>query len=119
MPLSSIKLLGRHLLADVLAAAAVASLAGVTPAAMTRAVEGFTGLEHALEPVAEIGGVRFVNDSKATNIEAARRAIESFDDGARRDPRRPVQGRRLRAICATPLTARAGDGRRDRRSARR
>ena len=52
-----------------------------TPQAMTEAVEGFTGLEHALEPVAEIGGVRFVNDSKATNIEAARRAIESFDDG--------------------------------------
>jgi UDP-N-acetylmuramoylalanine--D-glutamate ligase len=34
-----------------------------------------------LEPVAEVGGVRFVNDSKATNIEAARRAIESFDRG--------------------------------------
>jgi UDP-N-acetylmuramoylalanine--D-glutamate ligase len=34
-----------------------------------------------LEPVAEIAGVRFVNDSKATNIEAARRAIESFDTG--------------------------------------
>ena len=48
---------------------------------MTRAVETFTGLEHALEPVAEIGGVRFVNDSKATNVEAARRAIESFDRG--------------------------------------
>ena len=48
---------------------------------MTRAVEGFSGLEHALEPVAEIGGVRFVNDSKATNIEAALRAIESFGTG--------------------------------------
>jgi UDP-N-acetylmuramoylalanine--D-glutamate ligase len=48
---------------------------------MTRAVEGFTGLEHALEPVAEVRGVRFVNDSKATNIEAAKRAIESFDPG--------------------------------------
>ena len=48
---------------------------------MTQAVEGFTGLEHALEPVTEIGGVRFVNDSKATNIEAAKRAIESFGDG--------------------------------------
>ena len=81
MPLSAVKLLGRHLLADVLAAAAVASLAGVAPDAMTRAVEGFTGLEHALEPVAEIGGVRFVNDSKATNIESARRAIESFGTG--------------------------------------
>jgi UDP-N-acetylmuramoylalanine--D-glutamate ligase len=48
---------------------------------MTRAVEGFTGLEHALEPVTEVGGVRFVNDSKATNIEAALRAVQSFDTG--------------------------------------
>jgi UDP-N-acetylmuramoylalanine--D-glutamate ligase len=81
VPISAIRLLGRHLFADVLAAAAVASIVGVDAEAMTRAVEGFTGLEHALEPVGEIGGVRFVNDSKATNIEAARRAIESFDHG--------------------------------------
>jgi UDP-N-acetylmuramoylalanine--D-glutamate ligase len=81
VPLASVKLLGRHLVADVLAAAAVSSIAGVGSRAMTRAVEGFPGLEHALEPVAEIGGVRFVNDSKATNIEAARRAIESFGEG--------------------------------------
>jgi UDP-N-acetylmuramoylalanine--D-glutamate ligase len=81
VPLASIKLLGPHLVADVLAAAAVAWLAGVTPDAMTRAVEGFTGLEHALEPVVEVGGIRFVNDSKATNVEAARRAIESFGPG--------------------------------------
>jgi UDP-N-acetylmuramoylalanine--D-glutamate ligase len=81
LPVAAVKLLGRHLLADVLAAAAVASLAGVDAAAMTKAVEGFTGLEHALEPVAEIAGVRFVNDSKATNVAAARRAIESFGDG--------------------------------------
>jgi UDP-N-acetylmuramoylalanine--D-glutamate ligase len=81
VPLSSIRLLGPHLVADVVAAAAVAWLAGIDSAAMTRAVEGFGGLEHALEPVGEVGGVRFVNDSKATNIEAARRAIESFGDG--------------------------------------
>jgi UDP-N-acetylmuramoylalanine--D-glutamate ligase len=81
VPLASVKLLGRHLVADVLAAAAVASIAGVDAAAMTKAVETFTGLEHALEPVTEIGGVRFVNDSKATNIEAARRAIETFGEG--------------------------------------
>jgi UDP-N-acetylmuramoylalanine--D-glutamate ligase len=79
VPLSAVKLLGRHLLADVAAAAAVASLAGVEPEAMTRAVEGFSGLEHALEPVTELSGVRFVNDSKATNIEAALRAVQSFD----------------------------------------
>jgi UDP-N-acetylmuramoylalanine--D-glutamate ligase len=81
VPLASVKLLGRHLLSDVLASAAVATLVGVDAAAMTRAVEGFSGLEHALEVVTEIGGVRFVNDSKATNIEAARRAIESFGEG--------------------------------------
>ena len=79
VPLASIRLLGRHLLADVLAASAVASLAGVDAEAMTQAVEHFTGLEHALEPVTRFGDVLFVNDSKATNIEAARRAIESFD----------------------------------------
>jgi UDP-N-acetylmuramoylalanine--D-glutamate ligase len=81
VPVSAVKLIGDHLLSDVLAAAAVASLAGAGRDAMTRAVEGFTGLEHALEPTAEIGGVRFVNDSKATNVESALRAIESFGSG--------------------------------------
>ena len=81
VPLASVKLPGRHLLSDVLAAAAVGCLAGVPPAAMQRAVEGFAGLEHALERVADIDGVRFVNDSKATNIVSARRAVESFDEG--------------------------------------
>jgi UDP-N-acetylmuramoylalanine--D-glutamate ligase len=79
VPLSSIRLIGQHLIADVLAASAVASLVGVDSQAMTRAVENFKGLEHALEPVAEVSGVLFVNDSKATNVEAARRAIESFN----------------------------------------
>jgi UDP-N-acetylmuramoylalanine--D-glutamate ligase len=81
VPLSAVRLLGDHLLSDVCAAAAVASLVGVGREAMTRAVEGFTGLEHALEPVTEIGGVRFVNDSKATNVESALRAIQSFERG--------------------------------------
>jgi UDP-N-acetylmuramoylalanine--D-glutamate ligase len=81
IPLDAVRLLGRHLLGDVLAAAAAARLAGAPPEAMTRAVSTFTGLEHTLEPVAEIGGVRFVNDTKATNIEAARRSIESFARG--------------------------------------
>ena len=79
LPLASVKLHGRHLLSDVLAATAVSCLAGVAPPAMQRAVERFGGLEHALEDVAEIGGVRFVNDSKATNIAAAKRALESFE----------------------------------------
>ncbi len=81
VPLSSIRLIGRHLVADVMAAATVARLAGVPTDAMLRAVESFTGLEHALEPVAVVDGVSFVNDSKATNVEAAQRAIESFETG--------------------------------------
>jgi UDP-N-acetylmuramoylalanine--D-glutamate ligase len=78
VPLSAVKLIGPHLVTDVLAAAAVADIFGVSPAAMTKAVDAFPGLEHALESVREIAGVRFVNDSKATNIEAALRSIESF-----------------------------------------
>lgn len=81
LPLSSVRLIGRHSLYDVLAAVAAGSILGVDAGSMRRTVEGFTGLEHALEPVGEAAGVRFVNDSKATNIAAARQAIESFDEG--------------------------------------
>ena len=80
-PVSSVRLPGRHLLGDVLAASAVASIAGVEPAAMRRAVEGFSGLPHALERVSDINGIAFVNDSKATNIASARRSVESFPRG--------------------------------------
>jgi len=126
VPLSSIRLLGPHLVADVVAASAVAWLAGVDAAAMTRAVEGFAGLEHALEPVAEVGGVRFVNDSKATNIESARRAIESFGEGLAvilggrfkggdfRDLLEPLAARRATVIAigeARPLIVEALSGR--------
>lgn len=81
VPLSAVRVPGRHLLSDVAAAAAVGTLAGVDATAMTRAVQSFTGLEHTLELVAEIDGVRFVNDSKATNVVAARAAIECFGQG--------------------------------------
>ena len=81
IPLSAVELTGRHMLNNVLAAAATSQIAGVTPAAMVEALRGFHGLPHVMEPVAEAGGVRFVNDSKATNVEASRRSIESFDRG--------------------------------------
>ncbi len=81
VPLSAVRLTGRHLLSDVVAAAAVGTLAGVGPDAMTRAVQSFVGLEHTLEFVAEHDGVRFVNDSKATNVAAARAAIECYGRG--------------------------------------
>ena len=79
LPVAEVKLIGRHLLADVVAATSIARLAGADAEAIRRAVSGFTGLEHALEPVAVLAGIHFVNDSKATNIESARRAIESFE----------------------------------------
>jgi UDP-N-acetylmuramoylalanine--D-glutamate ligase len=79
VPLSAIHLLGPHLVNDVMAAATVGAIAGAAPEAMTVAVDRFRGLEHAMELVAEVEGVRFVNDSKATNVEAALRSIESFD----------------------------------------
>jgi UDP-N-acetylmuramoylalanine--D-glutamate ligase len=81
VPLKSIRLLGEHLVDDVMAAATVASIVGAQPDAMTAAVENFAGLEHAMELVTEFEGVRFVNDSKATNVEAAVRSIESFQSG--------------------------------------
>ena len=78
VPLAAIELHGRHMRSNVIAASAISGLAGATAEGMTRALHGFRGLEHVMEPVAEVGGVRFVNDSKATNVEAASRSIESF-----------------------------------------
>jgi UDP-N-acetylmuramoylalanine--D-glutamate ligase len=78
IPVSAVELTGRHMLDNVVAAAAVATVAEVPSRAMTHALRGFHGLEHVMEPVGRIGDVRFVNDSKATNVEAARRSIESF-----------------------------------------
>ena len=79
IPVSAVELTGRHMLNNVIAAAAVATVAGVPTDAMTHALRGFHGLEHVMEPVGRIGDVRFVNDSKATNVEAARRSIDSFE----------------------------------------
>jgi UDP-N-acetylmuramoylalanine--D-glutamate ligase len=78
VPLSAVRLPGRHLLSNVVAATTISTLAGVDGASATRALDAFTGLEHVMEPVATIDGVRFVNDSKATNVDAAARSIESF-----------------------------------------
>ncbi len=79
VPLTAVQLSGRHMLSNVTAAAAISSLAGAPADALTRALDGFTGLEHVMEPVGTIAGVRFVNDSKATNVDAAGRSIETFD----------------------------------------
>jgi UDP-N-acetylmuramoylalanine--D-glutamate ligase len=78
---STVRVSGRHILSDVLAAAAISRLAGASSSAIADAVRGFTGLEHAMELAGEVGGVRFINDSKATNIASARRSIEAVDRG--------------------------------------
>ena len=78
LPLTAIQLAGRHMLSNVVAAAAISHLAGASSESLVRALDGFTGLEHVMEPAGERDGVRFVNDSKATNIDAAAKSIESF-----------------------------------------
>jgi len=73
-----IPLRGEHNVENVLAACAAAYLAGAEPGAIGNGVKTFRGVEHRLEFVAEIGGVEFFNDSKATNVDAALKAIEAF-----------------------------------------
>jgi UDP-N-acetylmuramoylalanine--D-glutamate ligase len=73
-----ILLRGEHNLENVLAACAAAYLAGADPAAIASGVKTFKGVEHRLEFVAEISGVTFYNDSKATNVDATKKALEAF-----------------------------------------
>ena len=70
---------GRHNRENAAAATAAARAAGIPDDAIAEALQTFPGVPHRLELVAEIGGVRFVNDSKATNTAAARRALASYD----------------------------------------
>lgn len=76
---ADVRLPGAHLAGDLLAAAAAARLLGAPAEAVARAVEGFSGVEHVLERVAEVRGVEFFNDSKATNVDAVRVSLEAFD----------------------------------------
>jgi UDP-N-acetylmuramoylalanine--D-glutamate ligase len=78
MSCGEVPLPGAHNLENVLAASFAAHLAGVPPEVIAAGIRGFTAVEHRLEFVAEIGGVRFYNDSKATNVDAALKALESF-----------------------------------------
>jgi len=71
---------GAHNRENAAAATAAARAAGVDDDAIARALREFPGVPHRLELVAEAGGVRFVNDSKATNVAAARRALAAYAD---------------------------------------
>lgn len=78
IPRSAIKLFGRHNIENAAAAALAALAAGGRPTAVTATLQQFGGLPHRLEFVAAIAGVRYFDDSKATNIDAVLRAIECF-----------------------------------------
>ncbi len=69
---------GAHLAGDLLVAAVAARLLGAPGEAIASAVRGFRGVEHVLEQVMTLDGVTYYNDSKATNVAAARRSIDAF-----------------------------------------
>jgi UDP-N-acetylmuramoylalanine--D-glutamate ligase len=79
MPVGELPLPGRHNLSNLLAATGAALLFGVAPDAIRRQAASFRGVEHRLELVAEVDGVRFVNDSQGTQPDAVAAALRSFD----------------------------------------
>jgi UDP-N-acetylmuramoylalanine--D-glutamate ligase len=104
---AEIPLRGQHNLENVLAATTAACLVGAAPAAIAEAVRTFPGVEHRLQFVAEICGVQFYNDSKATNVDATEKALEAFpgnllvilggkDKGSDYAPLRPLLARGAR-----------------------
>jgi UDP-N-acetylmuramoylalanine--D-glutamate ligase len=72
---------GDHNVENALAAAALARLAGAPAAAVARAFKAFKGVEHRIEFVREKGGVRYYNDSKATNVDSTFVALKAFPSG--------------------------------------
>jgi UDP-N-acetylmuramoylalanine--D-glutamate ligase len=78
MPLSDIPLKGAHNLENALAGISIGMLVGCAPGQIREAVHNFKAVEHRLEFVAKIAGVDYYNDSKATNVDATIKALESF-----------------------------------------
>lgn len=80
-PLADLQIKGNHNVENALAACSVAFLAGVKVADMRAVLSSFGGVEHRIEPVRELDGVGYYNDSKATNPESSIKALEAFSDG--------------------------------------
>ena len=81
LPVDALPLVGVHNLENVLASVVVADLCGVPLDSMAGAILRFRGLPHRMELVQEIDAVRYYNDSKATNVAATARSLESFQQG--------------------------------------
>ena len=81
LPPEEIRLRGAHNLENAMGASAAAIESGVPAEAVARALRTFAGVPHRLEEVGSVGGVLYVNDSKATNVASAVRGIEAFDGG--------------------------------------
>ena len=80
---NEIYLRGLHNVENVLAAFAAGLACGASPESMRRTVAEFKGVEHRIEFVAEIDGVKFYNDSKATSVDAASKALEALSGGGK------------------------------------
>ncbi|MFC1581672.1 UDP-N-acetylmuramoyl-L-alanine--D-glutamate ligase, partial [Candidatus Neomarinimicrobiota bacterium] len=78
--LDQIKLPGPHNLSNLLAAATAAHIIGIPDMKIIDIMKSFTGIEHRLEFVRELRGVAFINDSKATNMDAVEVAVQSYDN---------------------------------------
>lgn len=83
LPASALSVAGRHNIANALAALALGRAAGLATESMLQALREFRGLPHRTQLVKEAGGVRWINDSKATNVGAALAAIEGLGNDGR------------------------------------
>jgi len=81
LPTAELGLFGEHNVANAMAAAAAALAMGIDRDAVREGLRGFAGVPHRLEQVAEIDGVRFVDDSKATNVASASVGLRAFEGG--------------------------------------
>jgi UDP-N-acetylmuramoylalanine--D-glutamate ligase len=95
---------GAHNRENAAAATAAARAAGVSDAAIGEALATFPGVPHRLEPVGEARGVRYVNDSKATNVAAAVRALAAYET----EPVHLILGGSLKGESFDPLAAAIG-----------
>ncbi len=79
LPISQFALRGRHNVSNTMAAATAANILKIRKETIKRSLSDFKAVEHRLESVLKIGGIEFINDSKATNVNAAYYALESMN----------------------------------------